>query len=231
MPNAWHSITNGLLRGKAVLQWRRDLSFHVSAEQTEPWASGPLAVQASKVGGPRVSPGASGGAAGDLQGHVAGGGFTPPGPRRQTSPPRAVICSRPPRQTGQGVQPGVSGLPGRPRASACGRCLPLAGAGFEGRPAPAGSRKGRGFPAPRTRRHGNAAFLANRPGPGAARRASWAEPGMDSLFVEEVAASLVREFLSRKVRGVARADRCNSGRPGAPPEACAPSGRETSPCC
>lgn len=38
-------------------------------------------------------------------------------------------------------------------------------------------------------------------GLGLRRAASWLKRSMDSLFVEEVAASLVREFLSRKVRG------------------------------
>lgn len=121
----------------------------------------------------------------------------------------------------QATQMDRAGTPARRGGPALARRGPglLSVGGFEGRPAPDGSRKGRSFPAPPTRRHGNAALLANRPGPGAARRASWAEPGMDSLFVEEVAASLVREFLSRKVRGVARADpadRCDLGRTGAP---------------
>ena len=53
-------------------------------------------------------------------------------------------------------------------------------------------------PSPRQRGH------TGRNGPGVwacGAAASWPKRSMDSLFVEEVAASLVREFLSRKVRG------------------------------
>lgn len=55
-------------------------------------------------------------------------------------------------------------------------------------------------PSPRQRGHTG----PNGPGIwGCGAAASWADRSMDSLFVEEVAASLVREFLSRKVRGAA----------------------------
>ena len=53
-------------------------------------------------------------------------------------------------------------------------------------------------PSPRQRGH------TGRNGPGVwvcGAAASWLKRSMDTLFVEEVAASLIREFLSRKVRG------------------------------
>lgn len=65
--------------------------------------------------------------------------------------------------------------------------------------------KGRSFPGRCHRRHGNAAILANGPRGAGLRGRGLVGRGrsMDGLFVEEVAASLVREFLSRKVRGAA----------------------------
>lgn len=134
------------------------------------------------------------------------------------TPTGAVTCSRPPGRTGRGPQPGVRGRPLR-RPGFCLWAVPPArtggwkdapprrlqeGAEFPG--AADSSPRQRGLTGQPTRAWGCAAGLVGR-------------AGMDSLFVEEVAASLVREFLSRKVRGVAcadRANRCPLGRTGAP---------------
>lgn len=95
--------------------------------------------------------------------------------------------------------------------------------------------KGRSFPGRCHRRHGNAAILANGPRGAGLRGRGLVGRGrsMDGLFVEEVAASLVREFLSRKVRGAAPHSPGQllrfGGEAGSPLATSAPSGRETFP--
>lgn len=169
------------------------MSFHFSAEQAEPWASVPLAVQPSQgrsaSGDPRRQSGAARGPPGAAWLRVArppdqGGRHPPhfsswevetqtgaatgsrplgragPGPPRREPAARPLVCT--------GLRPG-------------GRRLRLAARSLNDAPplparAPAGSREGAGPPARQARRHGNAAFLAERAGAWGCAAASWAAP-------------------------------------------------------